>query len=59
MRIAGLAWGGRFLTLAQPVLKHGSATVSFETYQPILERAKGVLNVNYFGLFRTFGEANN
>lgn len=38
-----LTWGGRSLTLAQTVLKHGSATVSFETYQPVLERAKGVL----------------
>lgn len=36
-------WGGRSLTLAQTVLEHGSATVGFEQYQPVLEAAKRVL----------------
>lgn len=36
-------WGGRSFTLAQVVLKHGSATVSFEQYQSVLECAKQVL----------------
>ncbi len=39
-----MSWGGRSLTLSQTVLKHGSATVSFEAYQPIPERVKGVLS---------------
>ncbi|XGV94344.1 MAG: transposase [Leptolyngbya sp. BL-A-14] len=38
-----LVWGGRSFTLAQTVLEHGSATVGFEHYQPVLERAKRVL----------------
>jgi hypothetical protein len=29
----GLFCGGRLFTLAQTVVEHGSATVSFETYQ--------------------------
>jgi hypothetical protein len=36
-------WGGRSITLAQVVLEHGSATVSFEQYQSVLECAKRVL----------------
>lgn len=36
-------WGGRSFTLAQVVLEHGSATVGFEQYQSVLERAKRVL----------------
>lgn len=33
-------WGGRSFTLAQRVIEHGSATVGFEQYQTVLERAK-------------------
>lgn len=36
-------WGGRSFTLAQSVLEHGSATVGFEQYQPVLECAKRLL----------------
>ena len=38
-----LAWGGRSFTLAQQVIEHGSATVSFDTYRPVLAEAKAVL----------------
>ena len=38
-----LVWGGRSFTLAQTVLDHGSATVGFEQYQPVLECAKHLL----------------
>lgn len=38
-----LVWGGRSFTLAQGVVEHGSASVSFEQYQSVLERAKRVL----------------
>lgn len=38
-----LVWGGRSFTLAQVVLEHRSATVGFEHYQPLLERAQRVL----------------
>lgn len=38
-----LAWGGRSLTLAQVVLEHGSATVGFEHYRPVLEQTQRVL----------------
>lgn len=38
-----LVWGGRSLTLAQTVVEHSSATVSFETYYPVLVAAKAVL----------------
>lgn len=38
-----LAWGGRSLTLAQVVLEHGSASVGFEDYRPVLEAAQTVL----------------
>ena len=38
-----LAWGGRSLPLAQVVLEHGSATVGFEDYRPVLEAAQAVL----------------
>lgn len=38
-----VAWGGRSLTVAQVVLDHGSATVGFEQYCPVLERAAAVL----------------
>jgi hypothetical protein len=38
-----LVWGGRSFTLAQVVLEHGSATVGFEQYKPVLERAQAVL----------------
>jgi hypothetical protein len=36
-------WGGRSFTLAQTVIEHGSATVGFEQYQPVLRCAKQVL----------------
>lgn len=36
-------WGGRSFTLAQVVLEHGSATVGFEQYKSVLERAQAVL----------------
>jgi hypothetical protein len=36
-------WGGRSFTLAQVVLEHGSATVGFEQYKPVLERAQTLL----------------
>jgi Transposase DDE domain len=36
-------WGGRSFTLAQTVIEHGSATVSFEDYQTVLECAKRLL----------------
>lgn len=32
-----LIWGGRSIPLAQAVLEHGSATVAFEDYRPVLE----------------------
>jgi hypothetical protein len=32
-------WGGRSITLSQVVLEHGSATVAFEDYYPVLEAA--------------------
>lgn len=38
-----LAWGGRSLTLAQVVLEHGSATVGFKDYSPLLERVLKLL----------------
>ncbi len=38
-----LAWGGRSLVLAQSVLEHGSATVGFEHYRPVLEAAQSIL----------------
>lgn len=38
-----VAWGGRSITLAQTVIKHGSATVGFEQYRPVLEAAKARL----------------
>ncbi len=38
-----LVWGGRSITLAQVVLEHGSATVAFEDYAPLLEQALRVL----------------
>jgi len=36
-------WGGRSFTLAQTVIEHGSATVGFEQYQPVLKSAQRVL----------------
>ena len=38
-----VAWGGRSVTLAQTVVEHGSATVSFEQYRPVLEAALALL----------------
>ena len=38
-----LAWGGRSIVLAQSLLEHGSATVGFEDYRPVLETALGIL----------------
>jgi Transposase DDE domain len=39
-------WGGRSITLAQVVLEHGSATVAFEEYAPLLEQTLSVLPPN-------------
>lgn len=41
-----LAWGGRSLMLAQTVLEHGSATVGFEQYRPVLSAAQSMLPPN-------------
>ena len=38
-----VAWGGRSITLAQTVIEHGSSTVGFEQYRPVLEAAKSLL----------------
>lgn len=38
-----LAWGGRSVPLAQKVMKHGSATVSFDDYCPVLNSVAAVL----------------
>jgi Transposase DDE domain len=40
-----VAWGGRSITLAQKVIEHGSATVGFEQYLPVLETAKSRLPI--------------
>ena len=39
-----LVWGGRSFTLAQTVLEHGSATVGFDAYYPVLLAAKAILS---------------
>jgi len=41
-----LVWGGRSFTLAQDVIEHGSATVGFEQYHPLLEAAQRNLPPN-------------
>jgi len=41
-----LIWGGRSISLAQTVLEHGSATVGFEQYRPVLETVMAVLPDN-------------
>lgn len=41
-----LIWGGRSISLAQVVLEHGSATVGFEQYRPVLETARSLLPPN-------------
>ncbi len=38
-----LIWGGRSISLFQVVLEHGSATVGFEQYRPVLETVLAVL----------------
>ena len=38
-----LIWGGRSICLAQVVLEHGSATVGFEDYRPVLEQVLSIL----------------
>jgi hypothetical protein len=40
-----IAWGGRSITLAQTVMEHGSSTVGFEQYKPVLEAAKSRLPI--------------
>ncbi|WP_373542895.1 transposase [Chamaesiphon sp.] len=40
-----IAWGGRSITLAQTVIEHGSSTVGFEQYKPVLEAAKSRLPI--------------
>ncbi len=39
-------WGGRSFPLAQKVIEHGSATVGYEDYPPLLETAQSVLPPN-------------
>lgn len=41
-----VAWGGRSITLAQTVIEHGSSTVGFDQYLPVLEAAKSRLPKN-------------
>jgi hypothetical protein len=41
-----LAWGGRSIPLAQKVIEHGSATVAFADYVPVLEAALAVIAKN-------------
>ncbi|MGG6287907.1 hypothetical protein ACQ4M3_40660 [Leptolyngbya sp. AN03gr2] len=36
-------WGGRSFTLAQMVLEHGSASVAFDAYLPVLEQVLNLL----------------
>jgi hypothetical protein len=38
-----LIWGGRSISLAQVVLEHGSATVGFEQYRPVLAQVLTLL----------------
>jgi len=38
-----MIWGGRSITLAQVVIEHGSATVGFEDYRPVLEQVISLL----------------
>jgi hypothetical protein len=38
-----VAWGGRSITLAQTVIKHGSSSCGFDQYRPVLEAAKSRL----------------
>jgi len=38
-----LIWGGRSIPLGQTVLEHGSATVAFEDYRPVLETTQRLL----------------
>lgn len=40
-----IAWGGRSITLAQTVIEHGSSTVGFDQYKPVLEAAKSRLPI--------------
>jgi len=39
-----LIWGGRSITLAQVVIEHGSSTVGFEHYRPVLEQVFTLLS---------------
>lgn len=41
-----LVWGGRSIVLAQQVLEHGSATVGFSDYRPVLEAVVALLPQN-------------
>jgi hypothetical protein len=41
-----LVWGGRSFPLAQKVIEHGSATVAFVDYAPVLEAALAVIPKN-------------
>jgi hypothetical protein len=38
-----LAWGGRSIVLGQSLLEHGSATVGFDDYCPVLESVAAIL----------------
>jgi Transposase DDE domain len=46
-----LAWGGRSIVLAQSLLEHGSASVAFEDYCPVLETVLALLPADVQVLF--------
>jgi hypothetical protein len=41
-----LAWGGRSIVLAQSLLEHGSASVAFDDYCPVLDTVAALLPAN-------------
>jgi hypothetical protein len=46
-----LAWSGRSIVLAQSLLKHGSASVAFDAYSPVLETVAALLPADVQVLF--------
>jgi hypothetical protein len=46
-----LAWGGRSIVLAQSLLAHGSASVAFEAYCPVLDTVAALLPADVTVLF--------
>jgi hypothetical protein len=46
-----LAWGGRSIVLAQSLLEHGSASVAFDDYCPVLETVLALLPADVQVLF--------